>query len=124
MYCEITHKNIWKQLCLWQENGSVGRDGFIDDTLSPKGNEECISRPVSGATSTEEDAISRSFRIQSLLLRVPTRLREERKTFHLQVRVRECVSVHSTHVGVGWNLWESVWGLGSWEGKEKCFTSY
>jgi len=79
MYCEITHKN-----------GSVGRVGCIVDTLRPKGNEECISGPVSGATSTDEDAISRSFRIQSVLLRVPTRCREERKTFHLQVRVREC----------------------------------
>jgi len=32
-----------------------------------------------------------------------------------------CVCVHSTHVGAGWSLWESVWGLGSWEGKGKMF---
>jgi hypothetical protein len=58
MYCEITRKNISKQLYPWHENGSVGRVGFIDDTVSPKGNEECISGPVSGATSTDEDTIS------------------------------------------------------------------
>ena len=60
--------------------------------MSPNGNEECISGPVSGATSTDEDAVNRGFRIPCVLLRAPTRCREERKTFHLQVRVsvREC----------------------------------
>ena len=76
------------QLCPRQENGSVGRFGFTDDAVSPKGNEECFSGTVSGATSTDEDAINRSLRIQRVLLRVPTRCREEKKTFHLQVRVR------------------------------------
>ena len=59
--------------------------------MSPKENEERISGSVSGATSTDEDVINRSFRIERVLLRVPARCREERKTFHLQVRVRECV---------------------------------
>jgi len=58
MYCEIIYKNISKQICPRQENGSVGRFGFIDDPVSPKGNEECISGPISGATSTDEDAIN------------------------------------------------------------------
>ena len=79
MCCEITHKNIPKQLCPRKENGSVERVGCTDDIVSPKGNEECISGPVSSATSTDEDAIRRSFRIHSLQLRVPTRCGGERK---------------------------------------------
>jgi len=118
VHSEITHENISQHLCPRQENGSVGRVGFIDDTVSPKGNKECISGPVSGATSTDEDAISWSFRIQSLLLRVPTRCREERKTFHLQVRVREC-AFHSRRcwlkpLGVGV-------GVGIMRGERKMF---